>query len=483
MKVAIIGTGNYAKALGNRIANAGIELVYGSRGRSEKSPVMLNGCPILSPCSAVSGASIIILAIPRHAHEEFINHTYHIIEKQKTVIIDVSNESLHRKDNFRSNIINEKDDFVDLESGNNTSYCFVDRPCEIPDLDNNPFTRSNNKQKQIFQNKQMLSYEDLYSLSHAEYLQMLIPCADVVKAFNTVSAYNLSCPPGTLPEDRVLICADSISAKKKVMKLVKAIGMRPVDAGMLFAAREIEKRPLQLFQEWRVASVIAISLFIFATVFVGIRDIIFGGEHWSNMFLLKFNVVSGWVALMLMFITFLAGTFAAFKQLISGTAKVPFPNWLDKWLKSRKALGVIGLFFIGLHLVASSLTDNLFVDWGFLNTKQGAFYQISMFLAIFAAGIYACLGVTSIPSVGAGLSWREWNFIQSKLGVFGFLIGTLHLVFVVLAIDDLNYGEWPKRIPPISLFVGIPAILLLISRFLISIPPLSTRLNRIRGIK
>lgn len=482
MKVAIIGTGNYAKALGNRISNAGIELVYGSRGRSESSPVMLNGRPILSPCNAVLGADIVILAIPRHAHEEFINHTYHIFEKQKSIIIDVSNQSLHRKDDFRANVINEKDDhFVDLESGINPSYCYTDRPCDVPEFDNNPFLQGSNKQNTI--NQQILSHEDIYSISHAEYLQMLIPCADVVKAFNTVSAYSLSTQPGTLPEDRVLVCADSITAKKRVMKLVNAIGMRPVDAGLLSAARDIEKRPLQLFQEWRTASKIALILFTFAYVFVGIRDIVLGEEHWSNLFLLKFNAVTGWVSLMLMLITFLAGTVAALKQLISGTSKVPFPNWLDKWLKSRKALGVIGLFFIGLHLVASSLTDNLFVDWGFLNTKQGIYYQVSMFLAILAAGVYVCLGITSIPSVGAGLSWREWNFIQSKLGIFGFLLGTLHLVFIALSIDDLDVKEWPRKVPPISLFVGIPAILLLIIRFLIAIPPLSTRLNRIRGIQ
>jgi predicted dinucleotide-binding enzyme len=63
-----------------------------------------------------------------------------------------------------------------------------------------------------------------------------IPGAKVVKAFNTAFA-------NTLKEDRpldVFIAGDDEDAKSKVAQLVEAGGLRPVDAGGLARARELE---------------------------------------------------------------------------------------------------------------------------------------------------------------------------------------------------------------------------------------------------
>lgn len=467
MKVAIIGTGSYARALGSRVLNAGLDLVYGKRGLSEGNPIMLDGAPVLTPCLAAKGANIIVLAIPMFGQPEVAKHIHQVIQNRGAVVIDVSNKgkvSYQRKRQI---------DDGDIEKGLlDDNFCYKNKPCSETRT-SNPFSINLN----------VATEDELYEMSHAEYLQTILTGVHVVKAFNTVSAYSLSSRPGTMPEDRVLVCGDNDDAKELVYKFIHAIGMRPVNAGNLRNARDIEGRPHELFKEWRTAAVVSIVLFVMCYIYITIRDIVFGTEHWSNVFLLKFNLASGWHALALMVVTFLAGSIAALKQLVSGTAKDPFPDWLDSWLRARKALGVFGLASIGMHLVAASLTDNLFVDWQFLYTINGIYYQISMVLAILATAVYCCLGISSIPSVGAGLSWREWAFIQSKLGIVGLFLGTLHCIFVALSINDHKKSIWPKGIPPPSFFVAIPAVLVLVFRFLTSFPPLSTRLNRIRGIQ
>ena len=46
------------------------------------------------------------------------------------------------------------------------------------------------------------------------------------------------------------------------------------------------------------------------------------------------------------------GVIAAYIQLFRGTKYSRFPNWLDKWLKMRKQLGLLMLFSACLHVSA-----------------------------------------------------------------------------------------------------------------------------------
>ena len=80
--------------------------------------------------------------------------------------------------------------------------------------------------------------------SSAEEVAKAAPGAKVVKAFNTTYA-------GTLREGQVdgkpldvWIAGDDADAKKKVAQLVKDAGMRPIDAGPLSRARQIEAMQL-----------------------------------------------------------------------------------------------------------------------------------------------------------------------------------------------------------------------------------------------
>lgn len=76
--------------------------------------------------------------------------------------------------------------------------------------------------------------------SNAEQVQSMVPGARVVKAFNTVLASRQADPQiADMPVDNFVAATDP-AAKATVVDLVRSIGMRPIDAGPLEAARILE---------------------------------------------------------------------------------------------------------------------------------------------------------------------------------------------------------------------------------------------------
>jgi 8-hydroxy-5-deazaflavin:NADPH oxidoreductase len=69
MKIAVIGTGHIGGTLGQRWHAAGHEVVYGSRTQSGTGP---GGAPVLSTGGAVTGADVVVLAVPGGAVAEVV---------------------------------------------------------------------------------------------------------------------------------------------------------------------------------------------------------------------------------------------------------------------------------------------------------------------------------------------------------------------------------------------------------------------------
>jgi hypothetical protein len=61
MKIAVIGTGNIGSTLGGRWRAAGHDVVYGSRSGSGEGP---GGAPLTSVADALTGADVVVLAVP-----------------------------------------------------------------------------------------------------------------------------------------------------------------------------------------------------------------------------------------------------------------------------------------------------------------------------------------------------------------------------------------------------------------------------------
>lgn len=180
--IAIIGTGQVAKALGPEFAQQGHTIVYGSRNPdSEKAKEIVamttgNASAIL-PSDSVRDASIVVLAVPGELVEEI---TRGLGDLSGKIIIDPSNA-----------LIGDWD--TELSMG--------------------------------------------VSTSNARIIQDAAPDAFVVKAFSTLNWRQMVEPGGDIS---ILLAGDSDAAKAKVAELVTAMDLNPIDLGDVDSAHWIE---------------------------------------------------------------------------------------------------------------------------------------------------------------------------------------------------------------------------------------------------
>ncbi|XP_068236524.1 metalloreductase STEAP3-like [Palaemon carinicauda] len=269
--------------------------------------------------------------------------------------------------------------------------------------------------------------------SNAEKLQELHPESFVVKAFNTLSSYALT--QGNIQGSReVPICGDSEEARNRVAGLVRDIGLTPVDHGSLSNARAIEDIPLSFFPEWRTAFIVTPCIFLFYFIFVLLEKQLcpnftnndnstsWDWQPFNYLPLLNVQFSLAYTAATLLLATYIPGCLAGYIQLYRGTKYSQFPDWLDNWMKTRKQFGLLTLFLGGLHGCSAIFTQ---MTWG-MNYPEKWYEQLYCMVGPTLLGILAILGITSLPSVSARLTWREFSIIQRYLGWTCVLLLTIH---------------------------------------------------------
>ncbi|XP_059195602.1 metalloreductase STEAP4-like isoform X1 [Centropristis striata] len=430
--LCIFGTGDLGRSLGLRLLQSGYSVVYGSR-RPNSCGSLPQGAQVMSHAAAAKSASLIFICVHRE-HYEFLETLAPHLEGK--VLVDLSN-------NLK---------------------------------------------------------KDMYPEANAAYLQRLVPGAAVVKGLNTLSAWALQ--NGLLAGKQVYLCGNSAEAKQAVAEMATKLGLTVLDKGSLSAARELEDFPLQLFPEWRLPLCVALGLTAFFFFYLLIRDVIYAyveqNKDISYRIMVSLaNKVFPIVSLIMLALCYLPGVIAAFLQLYRGTKYRRFPNWLDRWMLCRKQMGIIALGFAFLHaihtfmtstryavrhklitLVVDEMKNNKTTPFYFDNTESwgtDSFYA----LGILGFFLYVLLGLTSLPSVGGSLSWREFSFIQSKLG---------HLTLFICTAHGYIYG-WNKFLRPSTykwytppgymLCLIVPSVVLVL-KALIILPCVDRTLTRIR---
>ncbi|XP_067147837.1 STEAP1 protein isoform X2 [Apteryx mantelli] len=219
-----------------------------------------------------------------------------------------------------------------------------------------------------------------------------------------------------------------------------------------------------LFPKWhlpmKIASVISFLMFIYTSL----RDVIYPFiTRKENAFykipILIINKVLPVVSITLLALVYLPGILAAGFQLYSGTKYKRFPQWLDRWMLSRKQFGLLSFFFATMHACYSlcypmrrSYRYKL-MNWAFQQIKQkkeNAWIEhdvwrmeIYVSLGIVGLALLTLLAIASIPSVSHSLTWREFHYIQSKMGYLALLLCTVHaLVFAWNKWVDVNQFIW-----------------------------------------
>ncbi|KAL2084154.1 hypothetical protein ACEWY4_019672 [Coilia grayii] len=430
--VCIFGTGDFGRSLGLRLLQAGYEVVFGSRDPKNTSLVP-QGSKVMIHTEAAQMAQVIFIAIQRD-HYQFLTSLTSSLEGK--VLVDVSNN---------------------LKMGQ-------------------------------------------YPQSNAEYLSSLVPGASVVKGFNTVSAWALQ--SGALDASRqVLLCGDEPKAKQAVVDIAHSLGLTAQDRGSLRAAGELEDIPLQLFPLWRLPLWVAAGITAFFFFYLLVRDVIYAyvekDQDISYRIMITLaNKVFPIVALVMLSLCYLPGALAAILQLYRGTKYKRFPDWLDRWMLSRKQLGLLALFFAILHVIYTFIIS---IRYNVIHTRDtevikqikdnqsepfdnAEAWATDSFLSLGVLGfsMFLLLGITSLPSVSNTLNWREFRFVQSKLGYLTLVLCTTHC---------LLYG-WNKFLKPSTykwftppgfmLCLVLPCVVLVL-KLLLSIPCVDSRLTRIRN--
>ncbi|XP_007446806.1 PREDICTED: metalloreductase STEAP4 isoform X2 [Lipotes vexillifer] len=200
-----------------------------------------------------------------------------------------------------------------------------------------------------------------------------------------------------------------------------------------------------------------------------------------------FNTISAWALQ--------SRALDASRQLYRGTKYRRFPDWLDHWMLCRKQLGLTALGFAFLHVLYTLVIPiRYYVRWTLTNRtiaqaiakKESPFSTSTAWLSdsYIAMGmlgffLFVLLGITSLPSVSNMVNWREFRFVQSKLGYLTLILCTAH---------TLVYGG-KRFLSPSSLVWYLPSAYVialiipctvLVIKFILILPCIDKTLTRIR---
>ena len=183
MQIAIIGAGNVGRALAGSLTRAGHDVTITAKDSEHARSVATDtgAQAIDSNAAAASASDLVVLANP--------------IQNAEAVAAEI-----------RAAVIGKPV----VDTSNRMAY-----GANGPTIDNGP--------------------------SNAERLAVWLPEADVVKAFNTVFASNQADPTVDGVQLDGFVAADDAAAKAVVLELVDSIGLRPIDAGPLNRAQQLEQ--------------------------------------------------------------------------------------------------------------------------------------------------------------------------------------------------------------------------------------------------
>ncbi|ESP05319.1 hypothetical protein LOTGIDRAFT_208339 [Lottia gigantea] len=433
-QIGIIGTGNYARALAKRFVLSGFNVMIGSRRPLQRQLSAIDEClcdiELTSVADCIKKTNLLILAIHAENYKDTLSP--HIGELSGKIVIDVSNREV-------------------------------------------PARRQSN----------------------AEYLSTLVPDAHIVKAFNVISAYIMETDFAG-GSRRVFIAGDNEEARGTVCRIARDMGFNPSDLGVLTSSRKIENFVLNLFPGWKVPLFLTFGIFnLWCLYIVYIYFVAKTAYRWDQIFVKVLNKPLCMTGITILATTFLPGNIAGILQLYNGTKHKRFPKWIDNWLKVRKQLGIISFVLIFSHVIFSILVmsptyyrswfqstiiqipSNHTSDLQFPMTSWMIWKGEAACLVGFLAFLILCfLALTSIPGVGETLNWREWQFVQSKLGYSALVLSVAHAMI-------MGIPGWIKKGPIKTLgsitFLSIQLpLLVIILRLVLCLPCISKHLKRIR---
>lgn len=443
MNVAIIGTGNYGVSIASRLIRNGNNVLFGSRWRTGQKIMNVD---VVSIESALQSSKIVILAIPSCKYVEFCG-LYKNSISAGSIIIDVSNRISSEVSNF----------------------------CNAPPI--NTDNSNANAINDNFFHKEKMNSNKKFDASNAEFLQIMLPHVCVIKAFNTIPAHAVKAQNEACAGRNVLICGDDRNSKMIVFSLVSSMGLIPIDNGMLENARDQEILPHKFFLEWRFGIKVAVVSFLISTMYIQVRDI--NKAPWFNFFYFNLNPIVACTSLIMFLMALIPGALATTYKLYKNLNVLVGPKWLISWLEARKSIGVFSFFFATFHVLLTLMSYKLvYIAIEYKSLVYGYKFQLSIFFGLVSLGIFVILALATIPSVDLLFSWKEHDFLHSKLGFLALVTIFVHVTMIFLSWNEINpISKWPHGIPPFTLPLLALSSVIIITKLLYLLPPLSTKIN------
>jgi predicted dinucleotide-binding enzyme/DMSO/TMAO reductase YedYZ heme-binding membrane subunit len=486
--VTIIGTGNYGRSFAKRLLKFGFAVNFGSR-HPDKS--FRGDSFFANPMVSIQSLhdvwklpdTLVIFAVKPICYESVLEEIFHERYGQfdygEKVVIDVSNN-----DRLKLNRMNRE--------------------------------RSTGGGQDLPSNAEILS--DLFAVYSKTNSNA------IVKAFNSISAYTMSCEyadrsgNGFISSiDMILIASDDNLARNLVMKFANQIGFHGFEVGFLKNARKLENLNDKIFTDWYYPSAFCIGLCLFNAFWYFFYSYVSNAKYkefsnYINAFaMLPFlNRLFGFNSIQLLSYVYLAGLVATLYQLFYGTRNIKFPAYLDLWLKSRKHLGLWAFLYGTVHVIISlcildaghyspwykpikpfeaafpaNLSSTMVITHSFKLPTMTLHGEMNVLTGICSYLIMCVLAVTSINSISWSLNKSEWTFIHSKGGYLCLTVSLIHVLTMFsrfVTERELHKYSVKHILTRMKLYICIVPIMILFFKLLLTyFRPLSRRVEDIRN--
>lgn len=434
-KIAVIGSGDFGRALAGRLSGAGYEVVIGSRNPNRNREIIPERIPVKPTEEAIQDIDIVIVAVPRDCYQNLP-----LSQLTGKILVDVSNRTTRK---------------------NKTNMSHAEYlACMVPDA-------------RVVKAFNVLSAYALENTAIGRGNKEVYISGNDKEARESISSITRAA--GFTPVDMGGLVAARLIEDIPVMTFPAWKTPLIISCSLFFVLYLIT------FLKFQVC---------WPLTWYGKWDL------WKHVPMDNVNKTLAVHALVMLAACYTPGVLAGWIQLARGTKYSSFPRWLDSWLKMRKQLGLLMFFAASVHACLSlAYMSPRYNDLAFgyadkfqinENTTMKVYGSNKMhwrgecFLmaGVFGFSLVGLLAISSLPSVSSALSWREFTIIQSGLGWTS---------LVLLCAHDMFYG-WPYLgtaglscyVPSSFQYALYLPFLTIFLKLPLMIPPFSSSLTKIR---
>ena len=282
----------------------------------------------------------------------------------------------------------------------------------------------------------------------------------VVKAFNSISAYDLDDTDIQQRDKTIPIASDSMAANASIADIAHNLGFSTMCYKSLKYARVLEQQQLSYFGSWGKPVTVSFSIFTIWIIYSTLRHHIVKGKPFSMWPMNTMNKILGATALTILPLCYLPSSVVLVLKVIKRSNHITLPQWLLSWIKVRQKFGLIALWLVSFHcllsisqvspayfskwykkykyIVSANMTEDLTVA---TSLKMAWYGELCILLGLLAFSLMAVVGLTSVSSIGNRMTRRQWKLVHTYIGHVCLALSVIH----VLTKQAASWGLSPLK--------------------------------------